>query len=371
MSVNEFSSDFFKPSTGSYLLTHSIGLQPKATAKVLEQKFHLPWQSGAEDIWPQWLDHVHEFKQSLANLLNSNAAQFCPQVNISGGLSKVLSGITADKSKCVILASERDFPSVGFVLKQAEKLGFKVRLMASDSDTQDVNTWDEALTDDVAIALITHVHYSTNNLVPSADITALCRAREIISIVDLAQALGIVPIDLASLAADVVLGSCIKWLCGGPGAGFLWLDSDILDSLEPSDVGWFSHQNPFEFDIHHFRYAKSAARFWGGTPSVTPFIAAQSGIKLLSKIGIENISEHNRRLSKKILDSVPENVVASPLDLDKKGGTTVLKFANQKQVEAKLKSEAVLFDSREYGLRLSPHIYTTDEEIDQLIDLLK
>lgn len=367
MTIVDNSSLFQTPDDEHYFLTHSIGLMPCSTERVLQESYVGPWRSGAEDIWPKWLAGIDEFNQALAVLLNSDASQFCPQANVSSALSKVIMALPKRTGKTVIVASESDFPSAGFVLKQAEKLGYSLKLIPESQDIQSLSTWEKALSQNVHTVFITQVHYNTNKLIPVEDIASLCDARGITSIVDTAQATGIVPIDLADSKCDIIVGSCIKWLCGGPGAGFLWLSENIMQDLEPYDVGWFSHQNPFEFDIHNFDYADSASRFWGGTPSVAPYVAASNSIKLISKIGVENIRKHNRRLTEKLLATVPDKYVVSPHDLDMKGGTTVLRFDDQKRLEGLMREQKMLFDSRKFGMRISAHIYTSDHDIDCLI----
>ncbi len=368
MAKTNYQNLFHLPLEQHYFLTHSIGLMPQSTGSSFEKSFTQPWVSGSEDIWPQWLNAISEFNAALARLLNSNTDQFCPQSNVSSGLSKVMASLKSLTNKPVILASQSDFPSTGFVLQQAEKLGFELRFIPKGEDLQSLETWDKALSSDVAIAFITQVHYNTNVLVPTEAIAQLCDARGIVSIVDSAQATGIVPIDLSDSKIDIMVGSCIKWLCGGPGAGFVWLNKKIMTALEPTDVGWFSHQNPFEFDINHFEYANNAARFWGGTPSVAAYVMARNSIDLLNGIGIEQVRDHNRQLTRYLLNAVPEQAVVSPLDLDLKGGTVVLKFAHQEKVSESLKARGILFDARQYGLRVSPHIYTQKADMDALIE---
>ncbi len=361
-------NSFHKPSQGHYFLTHSIGLMPISSDAFLKDNYFRHWQSGGEEIWPVWLDEIELFNRALANLLNSSPEQFCPQVNVSSGLSKVIQSLPESNKRNTILATESDFPSAGFVLQQARRLGLQVRLIPKGEDLQSLEVWEAALTSDIHSAFITHVHYNTNKRIPVQSINEICRDRGIMSIVDIAQSVGIVPIDFQAFNADIVIGSCIKWLCGGPGAGFLWVDKDLIEELNPIDVGWFSHKNPFEFDINNFAYADSTARFWGGTPSVIPYVVARNSIETIAKIGVETLLQHNQRLSQKIMDKLPEDCIASPLDLDKKGGTLVLKFPDSEKVEQALKDKKIIFDARQYGIRLSPHLYTSDEDVGVLID---
>ncbi len=359
---------FHKPTDGLYFLTHSIGLMPISSAAFLKDNYFEHWQTGSEDIWPGWLCEIELFNSALANLLNSSSEQFCPQVNVSSGLSKVIQSLPESNKRSTILATESDFPSAGFVLQQAKRLGLQVRFIPKGEDLQSLEMWEAALTSDIHSAFITHVHYNTNKRIPVQDINEICRDRGIMSIVDVAQSVGIVPIDLQAFNADIVIGSCIKWLCGGPGAGFLWVDKDLIEQLNPIDVGWFSHKNPFEFDINNFDYADSTARFWGGTPSVIPYVVARNSIETIAKLGVATLLQHNQRLSQKIMDRLPEDCIVSPLELDKKGGTLVLKFPDSEKVEQALKDKKIIFDARQYGIRLSPHLYTSDEEVDVLID---
>jgi selenocysteine lyase/cysteine desulfurase len=364
-------ANLFVPAEGIYLLNHSVGRMPTSARDHVGAQFFDAWENGTPDPWPLWMNALGEFNQALAELFNTNAEQFCPQTNISSAISKTLAALPKRDGKNVILMTENDFPSVGFTLKQAERLGFSVRFLPTEADPQSVDTWADALQDDVACALVTHVHFNTSRQIPVTEITRLTRDRGIFSIVDIAQSSGAVPIDLQQWQADVVVGSCVKWLCGGPGAGFMWVDADIVTSLEPADVGWFSHKDPFEFDIHNFEYADNASRFWGGTPSVLPYVVATNSIRQMHSIGIAKVREHNLRLTQKVLDSIDPEFAVTPIKQELRGGTLVLKFPRQDHVKAALDEAGVLFDVRPLGLRISPHIYNTEQEIDRVIECLK
>lgn len=353
-----------------YLLNHSIGKMPLSAAEFAQEHFFNSWQHQTPEAWPLWLEAIEEFQAALASLFNSQSDAFCPQTNVSSGLSKVLEALPKKSGKQVILCSENDFPSAGFVLQMAQRLGFELRMLPKHLDVQDANTWEDALSSDVHSVFITHVHYNTNKLIPVGEICALARSRGVNSLVDTAQSSGVVPIDLQSWGADVVHGSCIKWLCGGPGAGFLWVNPEFIEQLAPRDVGWFSHRDPFEFDIHNFEYAGDSKRFWGGTPSVLPYVVATNSIRLIDDIGVDAIRAHNQQLSRVLLDAIEPRYFSSPTNLALKGGTTVLKFEQQNQVTEALSAAGIEFDAREHGIRLSPHIYNTIEELQLVTDCL-
>lgn len=357
-----------------YLLNHSVGKMPCSTRAIVEQHYFSPWETSTGDPWPQWLSVIEGFQQSLAALFNAQANEFCPQTNISSGLVKLLGSMTLRPEKTTLLYSENDFPSTGFVIQQAEKLGFSPKQMSKEYDPQDIESWNEHLTNDVAAVLIAHVHYNTSRLVPVDAIGALCRQRDIFSIVDIAQSAGVVPIDFSRWPVDAVLGSCVKWLCGGPGAGYLWLADDVASALTPKDVGWFSHQSPFEFDINHFQYHQGALRFWGGTPSVLPFCVASNSIKTINEIGVKSIRLHNQLLTQHLVEQLPDSShqLNSPCSPEQRGGTLVIKLSprSEKSICKTLVQNRVQFDSRALGIRISPHIYNSAEQIDRLAAIL-
>lgn len=369
--TNPYTSDFV-PCEGIYLLNHSVGRPPVSSQTAYIEGFLDPWKTAGEEVWPRWLESIESFRNGLAQLLNGEPGSFCPQANLSSALTKILQSLPAQDSRRTIVYTEHDFPSMAFVLQQAQRTGFQLRAIPAGVDTADTAHWADHLGDDVAFLLVTHVHSNTGKQVPVAGITALARERGIVSIVDIAQSVGCVPIDLTDWSADFVIGSCVKWLCGGPGAGFLWVAASKIADCEPTDVGWFSHENPFEFDMHNFRYASDALRFWGGTPSVQPYVTAANSIALLNDIGIETVRQHNMALTQSLADAVDPAWLVSPALPQSRGGTLVLNpgDALQAAVCTRLRRAAVLFDERPTGIRLSPHIYNTEEELAIVRDCL-
>jgi kynureninase len=353
---------FHVPGPGAYALTHSVGCLPKRSSGALQANFLQPWQQQGGDAWPTWLAVIEGFRASLAALLGGSPADYCPQANLSSGLAKLLPALPPSKVRTVLLAAEDSFPSLAFVLERAGRLGLSLRLMSHARDPADLTSWADALTADVAAALVTHVHSNSGAVAPATNIATLCRERGILSIVDVAQSAGILPISIPELGADVVLGSCIKWLCGGPGAGFMWIDPALVQSLEPSDVGWFSHADPFEFDVHSFEYAADARRFWGGTPSVIPYTIAAESLRVLADIGVAAVRSHSLALMDVFRSELPAAWRGS-IALERIGGTLCLPLGQAREALAHaLSAKAVRLDYRGPVARLSFHIYNTAAE---------
>ncbi|HSN72269.1 MAG TPA: aminotransferase class V-fold PLP-dependent enzyme, partial [Steroidobacteraceae bacterium] len=209
---------------GIYLLNHSVGRPPRSAETAARSGFFEPWQTGAAEPWPAWFAAVDRFRTAVASLLNSAADNVCPQANLSSALTKIVHSLPRRAGRDTIVHTEADFPSMGFVFAIAGRAGFRLRCIPGSADFGTLDCWESALDDDCCLALVTHVHSNTSRKVPVADICRLAQDRGIMSVVDVAQSAGIVPIDVRRWDADFVIGSCVKFLCGGPGAGFLWVN---------------------------------------------------------------------------------------------------------------------------------------------------
>ena len=366
-----FKDDFILTNS-NYLLNHSVGRPLKTSENDFAERFYEPWKKSNDEPWEKWLETINDFTLSLAKVFNAKQSEFCPQVNLSSGLTKILMSLKqVQQKKSVVLVSEIDFPGMGFALKKSLPEDCEIRFIPANEDITNSSIWDAYMTEDIDLVFVSHAYSNTGQLSPISDVISMARSRDIISILDIAQSAGIVPIDLTALKPDFMLGSSVKWLCGGPGAAYLWVNTERLSSCEPKDVGWFSHENPFEFDIHNFRYHDSALKFWGGTPVVAPFVIATNSINYFTKIGIKNIRKHNQALIAKTANEIDLEFV-SPRDEAIRGGTMILDFgSNQQKVLNHLQDNNIGVDLRSHGIRISPHIYNNEQDIDQLLSVIK
>lgn len=366
---------------GMYLLSHSVGCMPVLTRSLVGQTYFEPWQQKGGDAWPQWLTIIEQFCHELGSLFNASAADFCPQPSVSSGLNQYLQSLRCVQSKNTnrpathkrtVLMHASAFPSLGFVVQGLAAYGFELKLIEKDIDPNDIAAWQAHLTEDVEVAMITHVHSNSGVLSNVADISALCRAKNTLTVVDVAQSAGVVPIDIAVWDVDVILGSCVKWLCGGPGAGFMWVNPKHINALEPKQIGWFSHQNPFEFDIEHFAFADAAKRFLGGTPSILPYATALVGVQQINQIGSQSLFEHSKTLQRVVLADAAEHLL-TPIDVEKVGGTLSVHLSKPKltELERALRQAGAYFDRRGDCLRLSWHIYNTTQEAQRVAQIFK
>lgn len=363
-------ADRFHMPEGTYLLSHSAGCQPIRTEAYLKEQFLTPWQNTGE-CWDSWLSVIHHFRCAIGQIIKAKADNICPVSNVSDGFYKFLTSLPFSTEKPTVLMHENAFPSLGFVIQGLKAQGFRLKLIPAAENANDPKIWDIYASEDVCAAMITHVHSNTGVRTTIPRITAPLKEKGIFTIVDIAQSVGVIPIDIENWQASAVSGSCLKWLCGGPGAGFMWVNQQIMEGLKPQSVGWFSHQNPFEFDINNFEYADDATRFWGGTPSIAPYITALAGLKEINSIGIDTIYKHNKRLQ--VIFAGAAGLNSDRFSLEDTGGTICLRLPAERSetLAQTFRNEDIRFDQRGHTIRLSFHIYNTETEAQKVGQLTR
>jgi len=351
----------------NYFLTHSVGCLPRSAETALTDGFFAPWKTGTN--WDEWMPMLDSFRGGLAELLRVKTAAICPQTNVSSALTKILYSLPEPRSdKKTILLSKEDFPTIGFVFKQAERMGFTLKFV--EGAPADIGNWERAIDASVAVVHITHALSNISHLLPVSEICALARQYEAVSIVDMAQSFGVVPISLTKWNADFAIGTGVKFLGFGPGACFLYAAPHILPDCQPLDVGWFSHENPFEMDIERFRYAKDAMRFFGGTPSPAPFVLGLNAIQLWQDIGLKTVhAQINAKLTA-LCKALPHELMVSPVTSGLRGGTLVIAPPNRDSLRQAITANNLLCDERPQGFRFSVHGYTSGAELETLTDII-
>ncbi len=362
----------FPRSRGTYLLNHSVGVPPLSVRERVADVLLPDWFATPHEAWSRWMAEVEGFHAELGRLLNHDPEWFCHQTNVSSGLTKVIQALPFESSRPVILLSEQSFPTLGYVAQAAQRLGYRTRMLPDGADGSNPDHWSAALANDVGIALVTHAESNAGIQLPVESIVAAVHAAGAVAVVDVAQSAGVLPIDLCAWRADVVVGTSVKWVCGGPGAGFLWVDPAIIDRCSPIDVGWFSHADPFEFDIHDFRFAPDARRFLGGTPSPIPTAVARESLVALNNIGVAAIREHNLALTERLIDGLDEPMLVSPRERHLRSGTVVIDPGPEERAAllAAFSASEIHVDERADGIRISPHLVNSVDDIDAVLEVV-
>lgn len=358
--------DDFETPAGRYYLSHSIGLKPREADARLEDGFTAPWRAGDGKSWDSWLAAIEGFRSALAPLIGARAGDICPQTNISSALSKIIFSLPERARRKKIVLTEDDFPTVGYVAAQARRIGYELVFLPGGQRLADIDAWAPAFQDDVQALIATHVFSNSAVKAPVSRICEKARQRGVFCILDIAQSAGALPVELGEWRPDFAIGTAVKYLCGGPGAAFLWTEKETAARCSPLDVGWFSHARPFERDIHNFQYADGALRYWGGTPSVAPFAVARAGFEMLAEVGIERIAAHNQALMSRFVDALPAAAFASHVRRGERGSAAVVAVRDAAAASRALERAGLLHDLRAGGVRVSLHLYNDDDDVEAL-----
>jgi selenocysteine lyase/cysteine desulfurase len=361
----------FNNAQGPYFLSHSVGLMPLSARNALEEAYFAPWAAGDAETWTKWLAAVDAWRHDLAPLIGAAADDICPQTNISSALTKILGALPVAAHRRKIALCEEDFPTVGFVFGEARRLGFEPFFLKSGAHLADPDAWAPAFQGDVRLVHVTHVFSNLGLKTPVAEIVRRAKDKGAIAVVDAAQSAGAVAVDVAAWNADFVTGTSLKYLCGGAGASWLWVNPQIAPKCAPVDVGWFSHENPFEFDIRRFAYAAGAKRFWGGTPSVAPFAIARAGLEIIAREGVPSINAHSQGLFDRVTASLPEKAFVSHVRKGERGASFIVRPRDLQGARDALRAEKIAHDERAGGLRFSVHLYTDEADVAKLVGTLK
>ena len=252
-----------------------------------------------------------------------------------------------------------------------ERIGARVVAVDSlDGLTAPLDGMLAAIDEETQLVSVSHVLFRSSAI---QDLRAIVeRAHEVGAKVmaDLYQSAGTVPVDVRDLGLDFATGGSVKWLCGGPGAGYLYVRRDLWPEMRPAATGWAAHKNPFAFDRGPMEYAEDAMRFTNGTPNVPAMYAAKSGYEIIGEVGVANIRRKSMRQTELLIGLADEAGlrVNCPREAAMRGGTVTIDAPEGKAVTAELARREILVDYRPgAGIRIAPHFYSADEEIELAI----
>ena len=324
-----------------------------------------------EDIFPT----MGALKRSFATLAGCDADEVALTTNISIALATVASCLDPSGERSRVILSELDFPTDGHVwLAWARKTGGEiVWLRSPDGLTIPPEAYDAAIDDRTALVMVNRVLYRSSALVDAKAICSLARERGALSFVDDYHGLGIVPLDLHELGCDLYTAGTLKWMCGGPGMVFLYARRELLPTLEPAITGWFGTREPFSFDTEHLEYHATARRLEHGTPPAPVFYLAKGGLEIVAEVGVERIRERQGELTEHVIARADAAglPVRTPRDPNARGGVVNVGVGpNAEQLCHALLARDVCTDFRGDGLRISPHFFNTEADIDRCFDRL-
>jgi kynureninase len=342
----------------TYLINHSLGAMPAgAEERVLE--YAQTWKTRGIRAWAEgWWEMPMTVGDQVGRIIGAAPGSTVMHQNVAVAEAIVLSCFRpVDPRRNRVVYEEGNFPSVRYLYQAQHDL--EVVVVPDDAAIV------EAIDERTLLVPVTHVLFKTGEI---QDVDAIVRrAHEAGAhvILDAYQSAGIVPLDVTALNVDFAVGGSVKWLCGGPGNGWLYVRPDLADALQPRFTGWQAHARPFAFEPE-LDYAAGAARFLTGTPNVPALYAATPGYDLIEEIGVERIRANSLRQTELLIDSLEAAgfEVGSPRDPARRGGTVTVLTPEFEAVHRELSERQILCDFRpDAGIRLGPHYFNTDDDL--------
>jgi kynureninase len=351
---------------------------PRATYDRLHEYADV-WATRGVRAWAEgWWDKPVSVGNEVAQIIGADPNTVVMHQNVSICQSLILScllPLPSNSKRNKIVCEELNFPSVMYVYEaHARAHNLRIETVKSDDGiTISTERMLAAIDDETLLVPISHVLFKSAFLQDAQAITQ--RAHEVgaLVVLDTYQSAGTVPFSVKELNVDFATGGSVKWLCGGPGAGYLYVRPDLIDQLEPKTTGWMAHEHPFAFETE-MHYAPNVTRFLHGSPAIPALYAAESGYQIINSIGVDAIRKKSVRQSQYLIE-LAENAgfgVTSPKDPNQRGGTITVWDDNAAALTKELVRREFIVDYRPgAGVRISPHFYTKDEELELIVAEMK
>jgi kynureninase len=368
IAAGEFRDRFPILADTTYLINHSLGAMP-AAAEERVAEYARTWKTRGIRAWAEgWWTMPLTVGDQVGRIIGAPPGTTVMHQNVAIAEAIVLSCFRPVGSRNRVVYERGNFPSVRYLYQAQPEL----EVVVCDSDEEVAAAIDER----TLLVPVTHVLFKTGEI---QDVEAIVRAAHAAGahvVLDAYQSAGIVPLDVTALGVDFAVGGSVKWLCGGPGNGWLYVRPDLVERLEPTFMGWQAHARPFAFEPE-LEYAEGVARFLTGTPNVPALYAGTAGYDVVEEVGVAAIRENSLRQTSLLIGMLDEHgfEVVSPRAAERRAGTVSVRVPDFEAVHRELAARQILCDFRpETGIRLGPHFFTADEELEhtvaQIADIL-
>jgi kynureninase len=352
-----------------YLINHSLAAMPAAAEDNLLEYARM-WRERGIRAWGEgWWEMPVTVGDQLARIMGGAPGTIVMHQNVTVAEEVVLScfrtsALRDGGSRNRVVYEEANFPSVRYLYQAQPDL----EVVAVEDDRAIVEAIDER----TLLVPISHVLFKNAEIQDVEPIVRRAHELGAYVVLDCYQSAGVVPFDLTALDVDFAVGGSVKWLCGGPGAGWLYVRPDLAERLEPTFVGWQGHARPFAFEPE-LEYAAGARRFLTGTPNVPALYAATAGYDVIEEIGVERIRERSLRLTSLLMQLLDDAgfEISSPREASRRGGTVLVRTPDDAAVHRELGERGIVCDFRPgAGIRLGPHFYNTEDELQHTVGQL-
>lgn len=374
MIASSWRGEFPIVDTCTYLVSHSLGAMPRRAGRYL-QGFADAWSGRGVRAWGEgWWDLGRETGDRLAPIVGAPPGSITFHQNVTVAQAIVGSCFRFDRPRRKIVMTDLEFPTNMYLFEGFRRYGAEIEYVPSEDRVRtNLERILEAIDERTLLVPLSLVLFRSAYIENAKAVIERAHRVGAHVILDIYQAAGTIPIDLAALGADFAVGGSVKWLCGGPGAGYLYVRPDLATTLEPAFTGWAAHQAPFAFETGPTRYAGAPERFQTGTPNVPALYAARAGYEIVAEIGVGAIRAKSLQLTRRLIEQARRAgyQLNTPDRDDERGGAVVIAVPNGEAVAQELIRRNVIVDYRPgAGIRMAPHFYNTEQDIDTAMEIL-
>jgi kynureninase len=355
-----------------YLISNSLGAMPRAAARSLAE-YADTWASRGVRAWDErWWMMAREVGDRVAAIIGAPPDSVSMHPNVTSAEMTVLSCLRPEGRRRHIVCPAMDFPSLIYLYRAHEAAGFEVTIVPAEPDlTVREERMADAIDERTVLVAISHVFFRSSYIFDLRPIVEKAHAVGALVVADIFQSAGIIPVDVTALGVDFATGGCLKWLCGGPGNGYLYTRPDLAPALRPRFTGWMAHRAPFDFEIDRFDRTSGAYSMMSGTPPIPAFYTALPGLDIVREIGVNRIREKSQRMTARLFELVDRHGYRSVAsrDPERLAGTVAVDVPEAARVARTLNARDFVVDYRPgVGIRVSPHFYNTMDELDRLFE---
>lgn len=350
----------------TYLINNSLGAMPRRVHDEVA-RFARAWDERGVRAWHEgWWEMPVETGDLLAPTLGVSPGHVSMHQNVSVAAHLFYSCFDYPAERNRIVYTELNFPSVMYVAEGERRRGAEIVEVPSD-DGIGVPTERllEAIDRRTRIVSVSHVLFRSAFIQDAAAIARRCSEVGAVLLLDVYQSAGTLPLRLEEWGVHAAAGGSVKWLCGGPGAGYLWVNPELAPQLEPALTGWQADEEPFQFRPGRIRPAQGAWRFLTGTPNIPALHSCRPGYEIVAEVGVERIRERSLGLTQLLIDEADRHgfEVRSPREPTRRGGTVSVWHPDAERIHHELLRREVICDYRPGGgIRFGPHFFNTEEE---------
>lgn len=356
----------------TYLISASLGPLSRRSRALAEEHLDLWQRLGPEEFWfDHGMPRLQECREKYGSLIGADAHEMAVVPSVSAGMSSLATCLDFTKRPKIVL-TDMDFPTNHYVWLAQEKAGAKLDVVRSpDRIRIDIEDMISRIDEQTAIVNVNRVLFESSYIMDVRALTEAAHAAGAYVVVDDFHGTGVLPLDVHDVGVDFLLGGALKWLCGGQGIAFLYCRRDLIPQMESRVVGWFGTKDPFDFDRSQLRLRDDARRFESGTYTLPQAWTASGGMGIMLEVGVDRIRVRNQELTRGIMERADELGLESlsPRDDAQRGGLVRLRIPGGRQrAEAVLHAlfeRDVVLDSRNDAVRISPHFFNTEEDLDR------